>query len=211
MFTKGLSRQTQKNLELLKKVPFVSHYYLAGGTGLSLYYGHRYSFDLDFFSQTPEKPIVIASQLKNLGRLEIVQNDENTFIGFFNEVKISFFLYPYPLIQPIYTFNTIRIASVTDIACMKIDALSSRGTKRDFIDLYTICQSDFSLPTIMQFFEKKYKEVHYNMLHILKSLTYFEDAEKDETPRMLRTIDWKEVKKFFEREVPLFILRSIKK
>lgn len=99
MFTKGLSKQTEKNLEILGKIPFVSKYYLAGGTALSLHFGHRFSFDLDFFSQTPEKSIVISSQLKEKGQLEIFQNDEGTFNGRFNNVKLSFFNLSLPINQ----------------------------------------------------------------------------------------------------------------
>ena len=200
MFTRGLSKQTQKNLESLGNIPSVSKYYLAGGTALSLYLGHRFSYDLDFFSVTPEKSIVIVSQLKNKGHLEIFQNDEGSFNGQLNGVKLSFFIYPYKLIFPHSLFNKIKIAHPLDIACMKIDAISSRGTKRDFIDLYTICRTQKSLGELLVIFKKKYGGVQYNMLHVLKSLMYFEDAEKDEMPKMIEKINWNNIKAFFLSE-----------
>ncbi len=200
MFTKGLSKQTQKNLETLGKISFISKYYLAGGTSLSLHFGHRFSFDLDFFSLTPEKSIMISSQLKEKGQLEIFQNDEGTFNGQLNGVKLSFFLYPYQLIGPWSVYKNIKIASVSDIACMKLDAISSRGTKRDFIDLYFICRKFAPLENILSLFDKKYTGVKYNKLHLIKSLAYFVDAENDEMPKMIEKISWQEVKKFFEQE-----------
>lgn len=205
MFTRGLSCQTQTNLEILGKTPFVKKYYLAGGTALSLYFGHRFSYDLDFFSQTSEKSAIIVSSLKDKGRLEIFQNDEGTFNGVLNSVKLSFFIYPYPLIKKSSVFKGIQIACVEDITCMKLDAISSRGTKRDFIDLYKICTTKFSLPQILRLFEKKYEGVKYNVLHILKSLMYFEDAENNEMPKMIEKIKWTQVKNFFLENVPKLI------
>lgn len=201
MFTRGLSQQTQKNLVILSKILFVSKYYLAGGTALSLHYGHRFSYDLDFFSLEPEKSFIITSSLKDKGKLEIFQNDEGTFNGQLNGIKLSFFIYPYKAISPFSKYNNIKVAGISDIACMKINAISSRGTKRDFVDLYSICKRDNQLARLLKLFEKKYAAVKYNMLHIIKSLVYFKDAEEEEMPSMVDEIDWKAVKKFFVQEV----------
>lgn len=201
MFTRGLSKQTQRNLETLSKIPFVKKYYLAGGTALSLHFGHRFSHDLDFFSQTPEKSFVIVSFLKKYGHLEIFQNEEGTFNGQLNNVKLSFFIYPYKNILPLATYKSIKVASIIDIACMKIDAISSRGTKRDFIDLYSICASGYKLSNILEHFEKKYSGVKFSVLHNIKSLVYFDDAEGDEMPEMIDKVNWNEVKNYFKNIV----------
>ncbi|OGK51683.1 hypothetical protein A2966_05095 [Candidatus Roizmanbacteria bacterium RIFCSPLOWO2_01_FULL_41_22] len=199
MLTKGLSPKTKDNLESLGKLSFVSKYYLAGGTGLSLHLGHRFSYDLDFFSKKPEIPAVISQHLLDLGRLEILQNDSGSFNGSLNGIKLSFFNYPYPLLFKPLLFQGIKIASVLDIACMKIVAISERGTKRDFIDLFFICyQSSFD--KIIELFSQKYHKVNYNLIHILKSLVYFEDAENDPEPQMIEKVNWQEVKQFFEKE-----------
>jgi len=201
MFTKGLSQQTQTNLATLSTISFVSNYYLAGGTALSLYFGHRFSHDLDFFSPQAVQPEIIRSSLKNIGALEVFQNDLKTFNGQLNKVKLSFFEYPYKLLEPTVEFQKIKIASVVDIGCMKIDAISSRGKKRDFIDLYTICLRVKSLAELLHLFEKKYVALQFNKLHLLKSLVYFEDAEEDAKPVMIDKIQWNEVKTFFQKEV----------
>jgi len=98
-------------------------------------------------------------------------------------------------------FQGIKVADSRDIGCMKIFAVSSRGSKKDFIDLFFICQKTISLEKLLKLFAKKYKSVNYNMMHILKSLIYFEDAEKDPVSKMIIPISWKEVKKFFKREI----------
>ncbi len=84
---------------------------------------------------------------------------------------------------------------------MKMDAISSRGAKRDFIDLYYICRDGYALKDVFDFYDKKYGRLNSNFVHIQKSLVYFEDAESDEMPRMLKETQWKEVKTYFEREV----------
>lgn len=214
MFIEGLSEQTQKNLELLKEVPFVAKYYLAGGSALSLHLGHRYSIDLDFFSPTPENPLIIEGLLAKIGKLEIFQNDAGTFSGRLNGVRLSFFLYSYPNLFPLTDLFGVRVANILDIGCMKLDAVSSRGTKRDFIDLYVICRKAKPLKELLKLFRKKYENVDYSILHILKSLVYFADAEKDEIPQMIERVEWEAVKNFFVREVKkltYFVVRNFKK
>lgn len=205
MFTRGLSQQTQANLETLSSVPAVETYYLAGGTALSLYFGHRFSNDLDFFSQFPIQPITIVSQLKGNGKLEVFQNDQGTFNGQLNGVKLSFFVYPYQLLEETSNYHGIQVASVSDIGCMKLNAISSRGTMRDFIDLYVICQKEKSLQELLILFDKKFEGIQYNRLHILKSLVYFEDAQKDVLPQMIEKIEWQSVKDYFQKEVMLLL------
>lgn len=201
MFTTGLSQQTQNNLAVLSRIPFVKKYYLAGGTGLSLHCRHRFSQDLDFFSSKPETPLVIASILKDKGKLEIFQNETGSFSGLFNQVKLSFFLYPYKMLNPLLKFKGINIASLEDIAVMKINAISSRGTKRDFIDLYSIIKKGYPFAKLMKMFEVKFSGLHYNRLHIIKSLVYFKDAENEVMPEMIEPLDWRQVKKFFLQEI----------
>lgn len=103
--------------------------------------------------------------------------------------------------SPLIQYHHVRIASIVDIACMKLNAISSRGTMRDFIDLYVICKNENLLPELIAFFDQKYHGVKYNRLHVLKSLVYFEDAEKDEPPQMIEKIDWQTIKNYFQKEI----------
>jgi len=200
MFPKGLSPNTARNLALLNRLPGIKKFYLAGGSALALHFGHRYSFDLDFFSPDKFDSKQIRQQLQDLGKLSLDQMAEETLLGKFNQTKLSFFTYRYPLLFPTVDFSGIKIASVLDIACMKLDAISARGTKRDFIDLYFICQEE-KLDKIFKLFEKKFKKVDYNLAFIQKSLVYFLDAEKDGMPEMIKKVSWEEIKIFFEKEI----------
>jgi len=201
MFTKGLSPTTQNNLAALKGLALVKSYYLAGGTALSLHFGHRFSNDLDFFSQAPVGSEIIKSELSKIGQLEILQKEEGTFNGVLNGGKLSFFIYPYGLLKPVLDFNGIRVADVADIACMKIDAISSRGAKRDFIDLYFICHKFKPIEALLGLFSKKYHGVKFNKLHLVKSLVYFNDAENEVMPEMIEKVEWKIVKQFFINKI----------
>jgi hypothetical protein len=84
---------------------------------------------------------------------------------------------------------------------MKLSAITSRGTMRDFVDLYVAAER-YGLRELLQLFDRKYGKAGYNRVHILKSLTFFEDAEKDSMPHLLSPLRWEDVKRFFEREAP---------
>lgn len=200
MFEEGLSEITKGNLEILKRERFLSHFYLAGGTGCALHLGHRLSYDLDFFTPKPFSEDSIIARLKELGELAVEDRAQYTIVGNFRGERVSFFIYPYPLLYDWKTYRGVKVADLRDIACMKLDAISSRGTKRDFIDLYFITHSGIRLDNCLRLFRKKYKGVDYSFYHILKSLSYFNDAEEDEMPTMLKDVSWDEVKRFFAGE-----------
>ena len=141
----------------------------------------------------------LMEDLMVIGKLEILQKERQSVSGILDSVKFSFLGYPYPLLKPATLFQGVLIADIEDIACMKLDALANRGTKRDFIDLYCIAQQ-LPLPDVIVLFQKKYASVHYNLLHIKKSLVYFDDAEEEPLPDMHVPIQWNEVKEFFKRE-----------
>lgn len=207
MFEQGISKQAKSCLELLAGQDFFksASFYLAGGTALSIHLGHRLSFDLDFFTEREFQSNRLVSNLKPLGKVVVDQISEFTFNGQLNGVKISFFRYPYPLLKPYETYHLIPLASVPDIACMKLDAIASRGTKRDFIDLYFICRTGRDLKNLLSDFDAKYAGVQYNRMHLLKSLVYFEDAKNDPMPKMMKPVKWETVISYFKDRVPKLI------
>lgn len=200
MFQKGVSQSTRKNLAILAQIPDIKDFYLAGGTACALHFGHRLSFDLDFFTQKVFNGKKLAEKIGEHSFLTIEQVLEDTLLGKMNDEKVSFFYYRYPILKPSHSWKGISIASVKDLAAMKIEAISGRGKRRDFIDLYVLCKN-ISLEDFLQAYEQKYKVLANNLIHILKSLEYFDDAEHDEIPQMIQKISWDEVKAFFEKEV----------
>jgi hypothetical protein len=200
MYVEAISEEVQAGLELVSRTPLAVEFYLAGGTAVALHLGHRHSYDLDFFSSKPFEKDEPRRFLAHLGQLAVEQEDEGTFLGVLNGVSVSFFIYPYRLLASPAMLGSIQVAALEDLAVMKLDAIASRGKKRDFIDLYFICQDVMGLGEILPLVERKYAGVTYNFVHLLKSLMYFEDADADPMPNMLRPGNWSDVRRFFERE-----------
>ena len=115
-----------------------------------------------------------------------------------DDVKVDFVNYKYPLLTDCLFIDNIRVASRTDIAAMKLNAIAGRGSKKDFIDLYFLL-NEFSLKDILSFYEKKYNDGSVFMVQ--KSLTYFEDADVQLQPQMFLDFDWETCKQKIVEEV----------
>lgn len=180
-----------------------SVWYLAGGTALAVQVGHRESVDLDFF--TPRDAFSatdLARRLTAAGGWTTTFQESGTLYGELDKIKISFIAYPF--FRPSdarLQCGRICILTPSDIAAMKIIAISQRGRKRDFADLYWICRNREPLAGIIQRAISQYPGQERNMPHILKSLAYFADAESDPMPRIFFDTSWGQIKKFFQHEV----------
>jgi hypothetical protein len=82
---------------------------------------------------------------------------------------------------------------------MKITAISQRGKKRDFIDLYWLSLHVQPLLKSIESSMKQYS-VRQNQNHILKSLVFFDDADSDPMPPLLFDATWEGIKKYFREE-----------
>lgn len=202
MFLSVINSETKKSIDILSDLQFMRSFYLAGGTGCAIHIGHRISEDLDFFSQTEFSQFEIQNTLKAQGRFLVDYSDTRTLTGRFEQTKISFFHYEYNLLEETSDFLNLKISSLTDIGCMKIDAISSRGSRRDFVDLYYILKFfGVSLEEFFVSFQDKYGRENYNLVHIMKSLVYFKDADEDAELKMLDQYSWQSVKDFFSQQV----------
>lgn len=152
-------------------------FYLAGGTALALQIGHRDSIDFDFFSFNDFDPQELFMRLEEIfkeHKIIKVQEERNTLTVFIDdEIKISFFGFAYKLIMPKQDEEYLCLASIEDIACMKLSAILSRATNKDYIDLYFIIKK-IKLAHLIELAQKKLPAIDSNL--ILKSLVYFEDV-----------------------------------
>ena len=209
-----LPRQTKKALDFLSKEEWLkkSNWYLAGGTALALQAGHRKSVDLDFFSEDRnfDEKKLLANFAEN-SNLEIEVEEKNTIYAKLFGAKVSFIAYPFfiPKQEPL-RHGTIRVLDRIDIGVMKITAISQRGRKRDFFDLYWCAHNIEPLENIIKRLKAQYPMVAHDYHHILKSMVYFEDAESDPEPEIYFLADWKKVKKFFIKEIPTIAMKIIK-
>ena len=189
--------------ELLKKITenvSIPNYYMVGGTGLSLQLGLRESFDFDFCVKEQFNNEILLEELKIIGQTEIKQNQKGTCDLIINGVQVSFFYYPNRVINDYVTTKEIpklKIASILDIAIMKIVARGGRGAKKDFFDLYQIMnRCNISLNDLANGLIQKCG-TNVNYANIVMGLSYFEDAEQEILPKTFVEYNWDEIKRFF--------------
>jgi len=202
MFEKVLSEQALEAVSVL--APAVKDFYLAGGTGLALQLGHRKSDDLDFFS---DRMFNADALLASIPYDVQVFTELGTVHCQVKGIRVSLLYYEPPLIYPPLRWHNIEVADVRDIGAEKIKTISQRGAKKDFIDLFAILKLKYSIAEVCGFFGQRFKDSHVNRYHVLKSLTFFEDAEQDPAPEMLiedADWEWEGIKDFFVQNIELF-------
>jgi uncharacterized membrane protein len=200
MFGSVLSEPAQAALAILAKNKIVRDAYLAGGSALALRFGHRYSIDFDFFSQATFDPRAISAALTSIGSFQEELAKGISLIGTFNGIKMSYFQYQYPLLEKTDDFLGVAVANQADIGAMKIIAIGDRSTRKDYIDIYELIQQGYTLDKILIWYDKKYHKLDTNLFSIVRSLTYFDDAEEEAMPDMIHTYSWDQVKQFFVAE-----------
>lgn len=202
-FTEGLSAE---QLEVLKAIaPFATkrRFYLGGGTALAIYLSHRRSLDLDWF--TPERltdPMAFAQALRDAGLLfSTGQTAPGTLHGQIEEVRVSFMEFRYPLLSPLVHWQETgaSLASLDDLACMKLSAIAQRGSKKDFYDVYALCSAHRPLAQMLELYQRKFSVT--DISPVLFGLVYFDDAEEERDPLLLQKIQWSHVKQSFRNWV----------
>lgn len=190
--------ETHSLLEKLSALPVLKDVRLVGGTALALQLGHRTSVDLDFFGRINADSEELRDILREVGRVEVASVSKNINIFCINGVKVGMVNYPYPWLDLPIVEDRVRLASLNDIAAMKVSAIVNRGTKKDFIDLYTLLLH-FALDEILDMYSRKYSDG--SLFIVMKSLTYFDDAETDPMPNVLNDTTWETVKDFLRKVV----------
>ncbi len=188
-----------------------SGWYLAGGTALAVQAGHRKSVDLDFFSMEKDfDNLGLLSHFLENSDWTTTVNKKNTIYGELFKARVSFIAYPFFVPkQNFIQYGSIKILQPIDIAVMKIIAISQRGRKRDFFDVYWCAKKIEPLENIIKRLPVQYPSVAHDLHHILKSLVYFEDAESDPEPEIYFDADWKKVKSFFTKEIQMIAEKII--
>ena len=166
----------------------------------TFYWGdwHRRSVDLDFFSPTLDIPSIRPDLERALAAFQPVLADAawGNLVYLAREVRMGFYGYGFPLVAPLVEVEGARLSSIEDIALMKLDTLLSRAARKDFYDLYFICQK-IPLHTLLDLAPRKYASVRDFEAQTVKRLVYFENAEADVDPVFLQPVSWASVKAFF--------------
>ena len=168
-------------------------FFLVGGTALAIQIGHRLSIDLDFFTLEPfdtEKMLEHLEGLNLQGEIQLDARSENTLNLSIADVKVDIIRYRYPLVRDLVQAASYQMLSIPDIAAMKLAAITNRGSKKDFFDLHFLLER-FSIHEILAFYEEKFPG--HDTFSVIRSLSYFEDAEDEPDPIMLTDVSWAQV------------------
>lgn len=202
VYWQTISPPMHQLLRLLGQASLLRDFYLAGGTALALRLGHRYSIDLDFFSTTNwvERPTrrIIVDMLSAL-QVQVLEDVDGNLLLRALDVHIGFFGYGHPLLASTDDVEGVAVASITDIGLMKLDALISRGSRKDFYDLYMIMQT-IPLPDLLALGRAKYPYARDFELMAVESLVFFENADRDLQPQLLLDLPWAAVRDFFTEQ-----------
>ncbi len=184
----------RNTLELLRRIQSHSAFSgtrLVGGTALALQIGHRKSIDLDFFGRMDITPIEFRQTLEAFGEVSLRNASGRIRQFLVCGVQVDFVDYAYPWLDQEISFDGLRLAACSDIAAMKLSAITNRGTKKDFIDMAFLLER-FSLSEMLDFYKRKFSDGA--SFPVLKSLVFFDDAEEDPLPNMLHAVDWDSAK-----------------
>lgn len=185
---------TLRTLQSFQTQDYLNEFALAGGTNLSLRYGHRKSIDLDMFSTVQFD----AEKLNELLQIDYDcryrSNNRYMLFTYINNIKVDWVYHPFDLLEPIEKINGLRFFSIADVSAMKLFAVTKRGSKKDFFDIYKLCQT-VGPDSIINNFSRKYGEDKLWTMKI--SLVYFEDADQDEDPEILESgLTWNKIKRY---------------
>ncbi|MGH7494343.1 MAG: nucleotidyl transferase AbiEii/AbiGii toxin family protein [bacterium] len=178
-------------------------FYLADGTAVALHLGHRRSIDLDWFiTDRMEDALQLSQALREEGiPLVVGQFERGTLHATVAGVRVTVLEYRYPhLKRPALSQELgCRLASLDDLACMKLSAIAQRGARKDFIDLYALLQEHKSLKQMLRLYSRKFAIDDFG--HVLYALAYFDDAEREPMSNMLWKVNWRQLKEELQKQV----------
>lgn len=168
---------------------------------MALHIGHRQSIDIDLFGKSELEADNLIPELNDIGKLTTLKVSKNIKIFEINNIKLDIVTYQYNIIREIKVVDAIRLVSKEDIGAMKLNAITGRGSKKDFVDLYFLLK-DFTFKELINFYFDKYPNGSEFLLY--KSMTYFDDADVQPMPEMIIPASWLEIKKLISSETNKF-------
>ena len=202
--TRTIEPATLGLLKNLMEQPLLEPFYLVGGTALALQLGHRFSVDLDLFTHLPYDKDKLFDFLKEQYNMTIEFANNVISIAYINEVKVDLVNVRYTPQYPMHTIEGVRMLDIKDLAAMKLNAITQRGNKKDFYDMYFLFKC-IPLADMLTAFEEKFKT--QNAYQVVKSLTYFTDADEFSDPIVFdKKLTWDKVKASITKTVDTFLI-----
>ena len=193
-------------IELLKDIFSMKEtekFSLVGGTNLALRFGHRISEDLDLFSveKFNEKELEIAIKEK-FSDVKTMEGEEQRMLYYINGIKTEFIRFKYPLMNKIEKWEGIKMDSLKDTIAGKLLAIVNRSTKKDYYDIHEFLKSK-SMEELLGCYQKRYQQE--NTVPLVKALTYFWNAERQDNPISLNNTTWENVKSNLRQSVNNYV------
>ncbi|RPA66870.1 nucleotidyl transferase AbiEii/AbiGii toxin family protein [Cyclobacteriaceae bacterium YHN15] len=202
LYWNTVNQELKECLEFVMQSDQLQKFRLVGGTALSLHLGHRISVDIDLFSEEPYGSLnfdAIDDFLRS--NYNYVSDPVSVNIGFgrsyligkdsTNLIKLDLY-YTDPFLEKLEIHENVRMASISEIAAMKIDVIQRGGRKKDFWDIHELLDK-YGLDQLLGFHVQKYPYNHEKSL-ILANMSNFERADSEPDPLCLRGKYWDLIK-----------------
>lgn len=196
----ALEPEAREAFAIVSRALADGEYYLAGGTALALMEGHRVSVDLDVFVERMRNTEDVLDRLRGqVPEISVTALEAGTVYVDVLGVQVSVIEYRYPLLGPTVATDGLALADRDDIAAMKLSAIASRGSRKDFVDLWVLMTRHRPLAEYLALYEEKFEA--RDVGHVVRSLIHFDDAEREAPLRLLIDVDWEELKTDFKSRV----------
>jgi predicted nucleotidyltransferase component of viral defense system len=193
----------------LMKIDLLSSFRLVGGSALSLQLGHRISVDIDLFSDAEYGSLdynVIDRKFQEIFPVMEMQYQGNSSFGksyyvgnsIDNIVKVDLF-YTDTFIQPIVEIDGVRMATIEEIAAMKMEVIGQNGRKKDFWDIHELLET-IPLERMISLHSERYP-YSYSKEELTRKLVDFQYANSDFDPICLKGKFWELIREDIEELV----------
>lgn len=200
---KAVDPATLELIKSLQQKDYLKEFALVGGTALALYLGHRKSVDIDLFSEQAFDTGKMLESVQQDYHMEVITTAKNTLKGTIDGVNVDILTHSYPLLQKYVLIDGIRLYDSKDILAMKLNAISVSGQRsKDFIDVYYVLKNGmFTISDLIEFYKTKYTQK--DSMHVVKSLSWFEDVDLADWPVLLKEQDlkWDTVTNYIRKEI----------
>jgi hypothetical protein len=181
-------------------------FYLAGGTAVALHLGHRRSVDLDWFTAGSfgDSHTLAAALCAQGISFQTATVARGTLHGTVSGARVSMLEFPYPMLKAplLCPVSACKMASLDDLAAMKLSAIVQRGSRKDFVDIYALSVRHAPLADMLEWYQRKFSVGEVG--HVVYALSYLDDAEKEPMPAMLWRVNWRTIKAHIRRSVAAF-------
>ncbi len=193
VYTKTVSQVLLNLLEELSEIESLSAFSLGDGTSLALQFGHRKSIDIDLFSHQPFDSLIIQNEISTVfTEAQLLNRTSGSLCFVIDGVKIDILFHAYPILAESEKKISFPCVSIPDMAAMKVNAVTNRGSKKDFSDLLLLYEQGLSLEKSLEYFCQKYGDA--GRFLAIRSLNWFDDAEQEPDPQYLNGWTWHHVR-----------------